>query len=144
MAAKKRAKKTTKKARSVVAKRSAKRASSPPLASGLGGSKAASVVRQGDKAAFVRNLPRSMAASEVVDRAREKSMIISKAYVHNIRSAANKAARALMAKEGKKTVKGGKKKLETQFRELVVTLGPARAKKLLSQVETSLAIAARK
>jgi hypothetical protein len=71
-------------------------------------------------------------------------MIISKAYVHNIRSAANKAARALMAKEGKKTVKGGKKKLETQFRELVVTLGPARAKKLLSQVETSLAIAAKK
>lgn len=101
-------------------------------------------IRQGDKAAFVRGLPRSMAASEVVDRAKAKGMIISKAYVHNIRSAANKAARALMAKEGKKTVKGNKKKLETQFRELVVTLGPARAKKLLSQVETSLAIAARK
>jgi hypothetical protein len=101
-------------------------------------------IRQGDKAAFVRGLPRSMAASEVVDRARAKGMIISKAYVHNIRSAANKAARALMAKEGKKTVKGNKKKLETQFRELVVTLGPARSKKLLSQVETSLAIAARK
>ena len=101
-------------------------------------------IRQGDKAAFVRGLPRSMAASEVVDRAAAKGMIISKAYVHNIRSAANKAARALMAKEGKKTVKGNKKKLEIQFRELVVTLGPARAKKLLSQVETSLAIAARK
>lgn len=140
MAAKKRAKKTTK-ARSVVAKGSAKRANHS--LSTQGGSKASTVIRQGDKAAFVRDLPRSMPASEVVDRAGAKGMIISKAYVHNIRSAANKAARALMAKEGKKTVKGGKKKLETQFRELVVTLGPARAKKLLSQVETSLAIAAR-
>lgn len=85
-----------------------------------------------------------MPASEVVDRAASKGMVISKAYVHNIRSAANKAARALMAKEGKKTVKGGKKRLESQFRELVVTLGPARAKKLLAQVETSLAISAKK
>lgn len=101
-------------------------------------------IRQGDKAAFVRSLPRSMAASEVVDRAKEKGMIISKAYVHNIRSAANKAARALMAKEGKKTVKGNKAKLESQLKELVIALGPARAKKLLSQVEVSLAIAAKK
>ena len=45
-----------------------------------------------------------------------------------------------MAKEGKKTVKGTKPKLESQFRELVISLGPSRAKKLLSQVETSLAI----
>ncbi len=140
MAAKKRGKKTTKKARSVVAKGSAKGSRTRPRSSG----KDSPIIRQGDKAAFVRGLARSMPASEVVDRAAAKGMIISKAYVHNIRSAANKAARALMAKEGKKTVKGGKKKLETQFRELVVTLGPARSKKLLSQVETSLAIAARK
>jgi hypothetical protein len=98
------------------------------------------VVRQGDKAAFVRSLPRSLPASEVVERALERGMVMSKAYVHNIRSAANKAARALMAKEGKKTVKGTKPKLESQFRELVISLGPSRAKKLLSQVETSLAI----
>ncbi len=104
----------------------------------------ASGIRQGDKAAFVRELPRSMAASEVVERAGEKGMVISKAYVHNIRSAANKAARALMAKEGKKKVTGNKTKWESQFRELVIALGPARAKKLLSQVETSLSIAARK
>lgn len=103
-----------------------------------------SVVRQGDKAAFVRSLPRSMAASEVVDRAGEKGMIISKAYVHNIRSAANKAARALMAKEGKKTIKGNKTKLESQLKELIIALGPARAKKLLGQVEVSLAISAKK
>lgn len=102
------------------------------------------VIRQGDKAAFVRGLPRSLPASEVVDRAAEKGMIMSKAYVHNIRSAANKAARSLMAKEGKKTIKGPKPQLEKQFRELVVTLGPSRSKKLLSQVETSLAIAATK
>lgn len=101
-------------------------------------------IRQGDKAAFVRSLPRSMAASEVVERAGAKGMVISKAYVHNIRSAANKQARALMTKEGKKVIKGNKKKLESQFRELTITLGPARAKKLLSQVELSLAIAGKK
>lgn len=137
MAAKKRGKKATKKA-------VRKTATKATRSSGRSKSGSDPVIRQGDKAAFVRGLARSMPASEVVERARAKGMIISKAYVHNIRSAANKAARALMAKEGKKTVKGGKKKLETQFRELVVTLGPARSKKLLSQVEISLAIAAKK
>ncbi len=99
-------------------------------------------IRQGDKAAFVRKISRSLPADMVVDRAAAKGMVISKAYVHNIRSAANKAARALMKKGGRKTMKGSRKKLEAQFNELVVTLGPARAKKLLSQVETSLSIAA--
>lgn len=102
------------------------------------------VIRQGDKAAFVRNLPRSMPASEVVDRAEEKGMIISKAYVHNIRSAANKSARALMAKEGKRSVKGNRKKMESSFKEIVIQLGPARAKKLLSQVELALRAAGKK
>jgi hypothetical protein len=140
MAAKKRAKKAVKKTATKTMKnaatKTAKRAPSQVEED--------PVIRQGDKAAFVRGLSRSMPASEVVERAGAKGMIISKAYVHNIRSAANKAARALMAKEGKKTVKGGKKKVESHFRELVVTLGPARAKKLLSQVETSLAIAAKR
>ena len=131
MAAKKRAKKVVKKAAKKAAAPKAPRAAAPG-------------VRQGDKAAFVRELARSMPASEVVERAAEKAMIISKAYVHNIRSAANKAARALMAKEGKKTVKGNKKQHESQFRELVISLGPARSKKLLSQVETSLSITAKK
>lgn len=106
--------------------------------------KAGFVVRQGDKAAFVRSLARSLPASEVVERAAERGMVMSKAYVHNIRSAANKAARVLMAREGKKAVKGNKKQHESQYKELVIALGPARAKKLLSQVETSLSIAAKK
>ncbi len=144
MAAKKRAKKVVRKfakATSRKAESKARKVASTRARIAKGNSP---TVRQGDKAALVRGLPRSMAASEVVERAFAKGMVISKAYVHNIRSAANKAARALMAKEGKKTVKGSKTKVESQFRELVVTLGPARAKKLLSQVETSLAIAAKK
>jgi|SRR5690349_15871967 hypothetical protein len=132
MAAKKRAKKAVKK--------TASKAAAPKKAS----RSSAAGVRQGDKAAFVRELARSMPASEVVERAAEKGMIISKAYVHNIRSAANKAARVLMAREGKKAVKGNKKQHESQYKELVIALGPARAKKLLSQVETSLSIAAKK
>ncbi|HXS16784.1 MAG TPA: hypothetical protein VN764_06330 [Polyangiaceae bacterium] len=132
MAAKKRAKKAVKK--------TASKAAAPKKAA----RSSAAGVRQGDKAAFVRELARSMPASEVVERAAEKGMIISKAYVHNIRSAANKAARVLMAREGKKAVKGNKKQHESQYKELVIALGPARAKKLLSQVETSLSIAAKK
>jgi hypothetical protein len=145
MAAKKkagRAKKATKKA--VRPRAAAKKKTTAKKVAKKKVSKSGDVIRQGDKAAFVRGLPRSLPASEVVDRAAAKGMIMSKAYVHNIRSAANKAARALMSKEGKKTLKGPKTKLEKQFRELVITLGPSRAKKLLSQVETSLAIAATK
>lgn len=141
MAAKKRAKKVTKKVVRPTKKTTAKKATAKKASARQS---ATATIRQGDKAAFVRGLSRSMPASEVVERAGAKGMIISKAYVHNIRSAANKAARALMAKEGKKTIKGGKKKMESSFRELVISLGPARAKKLLSQVETSLAIAAKK
>jgi hypothetical protein len=133
MATKKRTTKKSKKTTARTAKKAPARTSSSQ-----------STIRQGDKAAFVRSLPRSMPASEVVERAGEKGMVISKAYVHNIRSAANKQARALLSKEGKKTVKGPKKKLESQFRELVISLGPARAKKLLSQVELSLSIAGKK
>lgn len=119
----------------MAAKKKAKKAkASAPKAS------KAEKIRQGDKAAFVRSLPRSMPASEVVEQAGAKGMVISKAYVHNIRSAANKAARALMAKEGKKTIKGNKNKLESQLKELIIALGPARAKKILQQVEVSLSI----
>lgn len=147
VAAKKVAKKTAKKAVKKPAKKGAKKAvtkPAPKTASRRQANTEADGIRQGDKAAYVRELPRSMPASEVVEKAAEKGMIISKAYVHNIRSAANKAARALMAKEGKKKVSGNKTKWESQFRELVIALGPARSKKLLSQVETSLSIAARR
>ena len=126
------------------AKKSIRKAPPAPRAAQAGKARPTEKIRQGDKAAFVRSLARSMAASEVVDRAGELGMIISKAYVHNIRSAANKAARSLMAKEGRRTIKGNKNKLESQFKELVVSLGPARSKKLLSQVEVSLAIAAKR
>ncbi len=137
MATKKRATKKTTKKKAATSKKASRRTKASTSSEGA-------TIRQGDKAAFVRSLPRSMPASEVVDRAGKKGMVISKAYVHNIRSAANKQARALLAKEGKKSVKGNKKRLESTFRELVIALGPARAKKLLSQVELSLAIAGKK
>jgi len=107
-------------------------------------SKKKPVIRQGDKAAFVRSLPFSTPASEVRDLAKKKGMIISKAYIHNIRSAANKASRVVMKKAGKKTLKGKRSTLENKFKELVVTLGPARAKKLLTQTETALSLEAQR
>jgi len=97
------------------------------------------VIRQGDKAAFVRGQPRSKPASVIVDEAKEKGMIISKAYIHNIRSAANKKSRDIMKKAGNLKLKGSREQREAQLRALIVDLGPARSHKILTQVETALA-----
>lgn len=97
------------------------------------------VIRQGDKCAFVRSLPRSIPATEVRARAERKGMILSIAYIHNIRSKAGQKSRDILKKTGRATVKGGRKTQENVFRELVVLLGPARAKKLLTECEVALA-----
>lgn len=93
-------------------------------------------IRQGAKAAFVRKLPRSMPASEVVERAAKKGMVMSKAYVHNIRSASNKLSRSVL-KAGKSTLPKGKL-AERLFTGLVVQMGPARARKLLDMAEAAI------
>lgn len=94
------------------------------------------VVRQGDKTNFVRSLPRSMSASQVQEMAKAKGLVMTTAYIHNIRSASSQKSRELM--KGKKLVKGTKKTKEKMFSELVVSLGPARCKKLLEQTEAAL------
>jgi hypothetical protein len=97
------------------------------------------IIRQGDKCAFVRSLPRSMPASVVREKAAKKGMEMSIAYIHNIRSAAGKKSREILKKTKRATVKGTKAQKENAFRNLVVALGPARAKALLTQVEVALA-----
>jgi hypothetical protein len=93
-------------------------------------------IRQGDKTALVRKLPRSMPASEVVERAAAKGMVISKAYVHNIRSASNKLSRKVLKEGGKKLPTG--RQAEKLFAGLVVQMGPARARKLLNMAEAAI------
>ena len=95
------------------------------------------VVRQGDKTTFVRSLPRSMPATEVQAKAKAEGLVMTTAYIHNIRSATGKKAREML-KGKKKLVKGNKKSQEKMFSELVVSLGPARCKKLLEQTEAAL------
>lgn len=97
------------------------------------------VIRQGDKCSFVRSLPRSIPAREVLARAEQKGMILSLAYIHNIRSKAGQKSRDILKRTGRVTVRGGRKTQENTFRQLVVLLGPARAKKLLSECEVALA-----
>ncbi len=99
-------------------------------------------VRQGDKTRFVRSLPRSLSADEVCEMGAKKGLIMSKAYVHNIRSSANIKSRDMLKKKGKKLVKGGVKMQEKVFNELVTSLGPARCKKLLEQADAALAAGA--
>lgn len=99
-----------------------------------------SVVRQGDKASFVRGLPRSMAASEVVERAGKRGMLISKAYVHNIRSAANQKTRQLIeSKLSPELVGKPRARCEKILKDLIRVLGPARIKSVLGQIEHGLA-----
>lgn len=95
-------------------------------------------LRQGDKCAFIRGLPRSMPAVEVQARAEKLGMVLSLPYIHNIRSAAGKRSREVLQKTGRKPIKGTKAQKERLFLDLVVHLGPTRAKKLLEQAELAL------
>ncbi len=94
--------------------------------------KPSKIVAQGDKARFVRSLPRSMPAREIQARAAKAGMVISVPYVHNIRSASGKKARALVR------IKMPVKKQEQLLGQIIRSLGPARVKKVLEQVETAL------
>ena len=91
---------------------------------------------QGAKCAFVRSLPTSLSAAEVQDRAAKKGLVMSRAYIHNIRSAFAKQSRAVLKKS--KPVKGTKAQKERLFMNLVIDLGPLRAKALLTRAELAM------
>lgn len=127
----------------------AKTASPAPKAAG----RAAKTVAT--KADFVRTMPRSMPAKEVVATAKAAGVQITEKYVYNVRSdskpgkaAAKKPAAAAKAVAKPSTpVKaaavstgtvsnGGN---ETQLRKLVLALGVVRSRQLLDELERGLA-----
>ena len=143
-----------KSAASKATKGSAKKAArGRPPASGRA-SKAGRASSGQSKRDFVLGFGADTAASEILRKAKEAGIGLSKAYLYTIRSAggasqkrgaskgkAGKAAKAgkllkADAKAALKTVRGAVGKLETQFAELAIDLGLAKATELLSRLRS--------
>jgi hypothetical protein len=105
------------------------------------------------KASFVRAIPASVPAKEVVAKAKAAGMTLSEKHVYVIRSDAKKRSKKKAAKGSApkattghsslaaKTVSsggGGGSATETNFRKLVLALGIPKSKSLVSDVERRL------
>lgn len=90
-----------------------------------------------NKTAFVRAQPLNLSGPEIVARARQQGMILSLAYVHNIRSSARKVAREAVLARRAGVTRRAPEKLESDFKKLVFILGTKRASQLLSALKRS-------
>jgi hypothetical protein len=82
------------------------------------------------KAAYVRSLPKSLTAKEVVAKAKAKGIKLSTAYVYVLRS---KSGSKSNGKPGPKP-KGG---IEEQFLNVALDVGIGRAGELLERVRSA-------
>ncbi len=93
------------------------------------------------KAAFVRSLPHSMPAKDVVAKAKAAGFSLSTKHVYVIRSEANKkngkSATQARGREPKVSPAAGGS-VETNFRKLLLAIGIAKSKSLLADVEHRL------
>ena len=91
------------------------------------------------KAEFVRSLPSSMPAKEVIAKAKEKGIKLSPAYVYVIRSKSGSAKIQSPSKRGPKMRSGaGTGALEKQFISLALELGFFRAQAILNDVRARI------
>lgn len=126
---------------------------SRPAAGGRGASSKASRAGAGQsKRDFVLGFGSDTAASEILRKAKEAGIGLSKAYLYTIRSSGGAsqkrgaAGRGKVGRAGKalaadakialKTVRGAVGKLETQFAELAIDLGLAKATDLLNRLRS--------
>ena len=90
------------------------------------------------KAAFVRSLPATMSAAEVVAEAQKAGIKISAAHVYVIRSNANKSIKRENGRSrrtsGRPTAAAPRSGLEQQLEALIMDLGFARAEQLLGSI----------
>jgi uncharacterized lipoprotein YddW (UPF0748 family) len=91
------------------------------------------------KAAFVRSLPATMSAAQVVAEAHKAGIKISAAHVYVIRSNANKSGkktngRARRSSGRPAVATGNRDGLEQQLEALIMDLGFARAEQLLGSI----------
>ena len=107
------------------------------------------------KTAFVRNLPPTLPAIKVVEKAKEAGLVLTAQYVYKVRSltksakarakaapapAARKplAAKKLVAKKVARKQAAPASSHETAFRKFVLQLGVQKSKALLNDVERKL------
>jgi hypothetical protein len=96
----------------------------------------------GSKSAFVRSLPKTVSAKDVVKQANEQGMKLSIAQVYNIRSTAKlkKRAGGKGAPAAVSTGRRGprpKSDAEAQLRKLVAEVGLGRARQVLAEVSAA-------
>jgi hypothetical protein len=95
------------------------------------------------KAAFVRSLPATTPAKEVVAKAKAANLALSENYVYNVRATTKSSVRKKgrgdgAPKQSPKKPSSRSGSSEANFRRLVVDLGLARARALLGEVESGL------
>jgi len=103
------------------------------------------------KASFVRAIPSSVPAKEVVAKAKAAGMTLSEKHVYVIRSDAKKRGKKRAAKgsapkasaghstlAAKSVATSGGSSTETTFRKLVLALGIPKSRSLVSDVERRL------
>ena len=93
-----------------------------------------------NKSAFIRSLPRSLPASEVVAKGKAAGLTFSDNYVHTIRSKGPKVGRP----KGSKNKPGPKPKgnAEAQFIDVALDVGLTRAETILARVRSAIRSAA--
>lgn len=99
-----------------------------------------------NKAAWIRALPRTMSAKDVVDKAKGEGIKLSIAQVYTTRSAAKKKGlggpkRAMRAKRAA-SVRAGASRGDDQlaFRRLVLSIGLPKAEAYLSELRRSVGL----
>jgi hypothetical protein len=138
------------------AKKTAAKRGRPPASGRAAASKAGRAGAGQSKRDFVLGFGSDTPASEILRKAKEAGIGLSKAYLYTIRSSggashkrgaastgrgkgkAGKVGKALAAdaKAALKTVRGAVGKLETQFAELAIDLGLAKATELLGRLRS--------
>jgi hypothetical protein len=93
-----------------------------------------------NKSAFIRSLPRSLPASQVVAKGKAAGLTFSDKYVYTIRAKGPKRGRP----KGSKNKPGPKPKgnAEAQFVDAALNLGLARAETILARVRSAIRAAA--
>jgi hypothetical protein len=95
--------------------------------------------RAGTKSAFVRSLPRSLSAKEVVEQAKQRGMTLSVAQVYNIRSTSaskGRPASTSIARPAPRAVTSSGD-AESRLRRLIIELGLQRAKAVMAEVQAA-------
>jgi hypothetical protein len=116
-------------------------------APGKGGrrGRAAGAPRAGTKSAFVRGLPRSLSAKEVVEQAKARGMTLSVAQVYNIRSTASLKQKATRGRPAAAAAPAAATRApavstgdaEVRLRRLIAEIGLQRAKAVLAEVQAA-------